>query len=194
MPEHLDCAETARVTDESSSKQPAEQAGGQVNAAPAGAASDQRLTFKQQYLKDLSFENPNAPAVYGELQNGPEVAVQLDMTAHRLQSRTFEIMLKVKAHASTEGRTAFLIEVDYGAVVTVGASVPKREVGWLVSVEAPRLLFPFARAIVAEATRDGGFPPLLINPVDFESLYQQRQRGDGTAETEGATDPAAVPE
>ncbi|WP_282604751.1 protein-export chaperone SecB [Pelagibius sp. Alg239-R121] len=157
------------------------------------------LIINMQYTKDLSFENPNAPAVYGEIAKGaPDLTIDIDVQPSRLQDRTFEVVLNLQARAMTGDKTAFLVELDYAGIISIGEHITAAEdIQFLVMVDAPRHLFPFARQILAEATRNGGFPPLVINPVDFVSLYKQRmaafaeaaEQSEDAGETEnGETD------
>jgi preprotein translocase subunit SecB len=148
------------------------------------------LVINMQYTKDLSFENPNAPMVYGEIaKSAPDLTIDIDVRPSKLQERTFEVVLNLQAKAMTGEKAAFLVELDYAGVVTIGEQVTKAEdIQFLIMVDAPRHLFPFARQILAEATRNGGFPPLVINPVDFVSLYKQRMAAfaEANAKSNGA--------
>ena len=145
-----------------------------AESEPTASRPDQPLVISTQYVKDLSFENPNAPGIYAEMRQAPDLNVHIDVAATRLQERNFEIVLKLRVNAEVQSKSAFIIELDYGGLVTVGTSVPDEHVQAVALVEAPRHLFPFARAIIAEATREGGFPPLLINPIDFLDLYKKQ--------------------
>ncbi len=148
------------------------------------------LVINMQYTKDLSFENPNAPMVYGEIaKSAPDLNIDIDVQPSKLQERTFEVVLSLQAKATQGDKTAFLVELDYAGVITLGEQVTKPEdIQFMVMVDAPRHLFPFARQILAEATRNGGFPPLVINPVDFLALYKQRMAAfaEASAQEEGA--------
>jgi preprotein translocase subunit SecB len=144
-------------------------ANGKDGAAPQGPV----LIINAQYLRDLSFENPRAPESLIGQTTPPEVSVDIDAKARQLNPELFEVVLALRVEARTANEVTFLIELEYGAVVTIRNAAPE-VIGHLALVEAPRLLFPFARAIVAEATRDGGFPPLLINPVDFADLQRRK--------------------
>ena len=138
------------------------------------------LVIRAQYIKDLSFENPNAPAVFtGLADQAPQVNINLDVNSTVLAERTYEVVLNVRANAETGGKAAFLVELDYAALVTVGAAVPEAEVEMFLLRETPRFLFPYARNTLAEVTRDGGYPPLVINPIDFDEFYQRHKRGNG---------------
>jgi len=162
-------------------------------AAPAGAAETPGdaaeappVAINVQYIRDFSFENPNAPHVMAELRAPPRIDVKVDVKIRNLAERVFEVCLSIAANATAAGasgeRAAFVVELDYAGVVTVQASVPEEHLGPILLIEVPRLLFPFAREIVATATRDGGYPPLLLNPIDFAELYQRQQQAQQPAQ------------
>ena len=138
------------------------------------AAAEAPLAIQVQYIKDLSFENPNSPQSLGDMGGtGPNINVDMNVDATRMGERQFEVILRMSAKAEREGRTIFEVELLYGGICQIGSQVPEDQISPLVMIEGPRMLFPFARGIVANATRDGGFPPLLLNPVNFVALYQQ---------------------
>lgn len=139
---------------------------------------EQRLLLNSQYIKDLSFENPNAPLIYSELGPNSGIDVSIDVDLNHLQDRLYEVVLSLHVKASAKEKTAFLIELQFAGLGTVGNSVPEDEIDRMLLIEVPRHLFPFARAVIGDVTRDGGFPPLLINPIDFEELYEHRRRSD----------------
>ncbi len=137
-------------------------------------SAEPNLMLRMQYLKDLSFENPLSPEIYSTLARSPDVSVNIDVTARPLAAADdFEIVLAITASAKLEDKTVFVIELTYGAVFQV-AGFPKENLQPILLIEIPRLMFPFARNIVADVTRDSGFPPLLIHPVDFVALYRQK--------------------
>ena len=153
----------------------------------AGPQADTQLLLNTHYVRDLSFENPNAPLIYAEVQKGPDLDVNIDVQVRHLQERLYEVMLATRVKASVEDKVAFLVELDFGGLATVGQGVPKSEIERLMLVEVPRFLFPFARAVISDVTRDGGFPPLLINPINFEELYKSRkEKGAQQIQTETA--------
>ena len=164
------------MTDETPTQPDA--AAGATGDATATAPTDEQqpaLTVNGQYVKDLSFENPNAPASLMQAgQQMPNVDVAVDVNASRLQDKVYEVVLSVRAEGKKEQETYFIAEVHYAGVFTIGGEVPEDYLQPMILIEAPRLLFPFARAIVSDAVRDGGFPPLLVHPIDFVGLYQQR--------------------
>jgi preprotein translocase subunit SecB len=154
--------------------------------APAqGQGAQPPLMVNIQYVKDLSFEVPGAPVIYTTLRAAPRVEINLDVQVRRLQEgqSSFEVTLaiRVEAHeASGNGGTAapgarvFLAELSYAGIFTLG-NVPENAIEPLLLVESPRILFPFARNILADVTRDGGFPPVLLQPIDFIALWQNRR-------------------
>lgn len=147
-------------------------AGGQ-DANAAGI--DSGFTIHTQYIKDLSVENPNAPHIFMEMKEAPGVTVNLDVTASRLQENTYEVVLHANVRATVQDKSAFIIELSYGGVVTIEGETTPDQRETLLLIEAPRYLFPVARNVIGGATRDAGYPPLLINPVDFAKLYREQK-------------------
>jgi len=139
----------------------------------ANAAQPQQMIINAQYVKDLSFENPRAPHSLIQPSAQPEVAINVDVKARNLGPEVFEVVLTVNVNARAQSEPVFLVELVYGAVVTV-KNTPESMLPAVILVEAPRLIFPFARAVIADATRDGGFPPLMINPIDFAELLRRQ--------------------
>jgi preprotein translocase subunit SecB len=137
-------------------------------------AAPQQLIVNAQYVKDLSFENPRAPQSLIQPTAQPSVDINVDVKAQNLGPNVFEVILTINATARVQDEPVFLVELAYGAVVTA-SNVPPEMLTSLVLVETPRMVFPFARAVIANATRDGGFPPLLINPIDFAELLRRHQ-------------------
>jgi len=147
---------------------------GENGAVPATSEGPQQLIVNAQYIKDLSFENPRAPDSLIQQTTPPEVEIKVDVKAGNLGPEVFEVTLTINITARTPSEPVFLVELAYGSVVTV-KNATAAMLPMLVLVEAPRMVFPFARAIIANATRDGGFPPLLINPIDFAELLRRQQ-------------------
>ena len=132
--------------------------------------TDRRILVHAQYIKDLSFENPNAPNVLMEGSTQPDVEITVNVGAQLIDDNQYEVTLNLAAKASSGDTALFLVDLTYAGVVTPeGASTD--EINPLIMIEAPRLLFPFARAIISDATRDGGFMPLNIQPIDFVAVY-----------------------
>ena len=143
--------------------------GGQVQDKPP------QLNVLAQYIKDFSFENPNAPRSLTptQPQQQPEIGIQINVNATPLSDSDIEVELKLEGKADAAGTVLFSFDLVFAGVFRI-QNVPQDSVHPLVMIECPRLLFPFAREIVASAVRNGGFPPLLIDPVDFVGLYQQK--------------------
>ena len=152
-------------------KQPS--AGGASSAAPGQAqVGAPPFVIKTQYVKDLSFENPRAPVSLQGLQTPPTIQVSVKVSGQRLTNGDYEVMLTITADAKTGADALFLVELTYTGIVALG-TVPREHERLLLFIEVPRFLFPFARSVIAEATREGGFPALLIQPVDFMELYRR---------------------
>jgi preprotein translocase subunit SecB len=130
-----------------------------------------------QYVKDISFENPNAPETLRPGQGGPEMDVNINMDAKKMESaeteNLYEVVLSLAASAKRADKAVFLADIQYGAVVSL-PGVDTEHHHPLLLVEVPKTLFPFARQLLAELTQSGGYPPLLLNPVDFRALYIER--------------------
>jgi preprotein translocase subunit SecB len=143
-------------------------------AQPAAAPNQQPgIHVLGQYVKDLSFENPNAPRSLRPSDKAPKLDVNVNVNAKPQSETDFEIDLKLEAKATRGEETLFIAEVSYAGLFQI-RNVPQEHMHPLLLIECPRLLFPFARQIIADATRQGGFPPLMIDPVDFAALYRQR--------------------
>jgi len=142
------------------------------NGTPPEAAPPPQLNVLAQYTKDLSFENPNAPASLAPQQQQPAINIQINVNANNVGQDDYEVALSVEGKAEGAGKVMFSFELVYAGVFRI-LNVPKENLHPLVMIECPRLLFPFAREIIATAVRDGGFPPLMLDPVDFVGLYRQ---------------------
>jgi preprotein translocase subunit SecB len=143
------------------------------NGAAAAADTQPQLNALVQYIKDLSFENPNAPRSLGPQERGPNISIQVNVNAKQLSDTDFEVDLNLEGSAGEGADTLFKFELAYAGVFRV-RNIPADQVHPVVMIECPRLLFPFARQIVADAVRNGGFPPLYIDPIDFAGLYRQK--------------------
>lgn len=125
-----------------------------------------------QYIKDLSFENPSAPAIY-QSQTAPAIDVQFNIGSGQIGEEVHEVVLKIDVRAEVDGQIAFIVDLAYAGLFGF-RNVPLDQIQPFLLGEAPRLLFPFARRVLADAVRDGGFPPLLLEPIDFGQLYLQQ--------------------
>ncbi|NCP61676.1 MAG: protein-export chaperone SecB [Alphaproteobacteria bacterium] len=132
------------------------------------------LTINAQYIKDLSFEHPNPVKTLQPSEAQPDINVNIDVTAQNIQESTFEVVLTIKADAQRDNEPLFISEIQYAGLFTLGEDLPKEAVHPVLMIECPRMLFPFARSVIANITREGGFPPLSLNPIDFAALYHQQ--------------------
>jgi preprotein translocase subunit SecB len=162
-----------------------------TSAPQAAGPAPQPLVVNIQYVKDLSFEVPGAPQIYSQLRTQPQVSINLDVQARRVQDgqSVFEVALIIRAEAhdvsaQSNGQaanpppTVFVAELTYAGVFTLNG-LPENAVEPVLLVECPRILFPFARNILSDVTRDGGFPPVLLQPIDFVALWQSRRAQAG---------------
>ena len=164
------------------------------NGAHPGAASSPQpiapdgpqLNALAQYAKDISFENPNAPRSLQPQQQGPQISIQVNVNAKQLAETDFEVDLSLEGNAKIAEEVLFAFDLTYSGVFRV-KNIPPNDLHAVIMIECPRLLFPFARQIVAEAVRNGGFPPLYIDPIDFVGLY--RQKADAAAAAGQAPEP-----
>lgn len=156
----------------------------QQNGSAVSSASDDAAPAAQlppsirilgQYLKDLSFENPNAPQALAPQQSQPDINISVNVNARNLGPNDFEVELHLDAKASAQDKVMFAAELVYAGTFRM-ENFPQQMMHPAVLIECPRLLFPFARQILAEATRNGGFPPLMLDPIDFAAMYQRRMQ------------------
>ena len=142
-----------------------------------------QIGVETQFIKDLSFENPVGPNATEVVTKAPEVNVEVSTNARPLDGDRYEVAIMIRGEAKTPETTVFIVELTYAGVLTI-SNAPKDAIGPILLIEGARLLFPFARNIVADVSRDGGFPPLLINPIDFAQLYRDQHMTEG--QTNGA--------
>jgi preprotein translocase subunit SecB len=141
---------------------------------PAAAANPApQMKILGQYLKDLSFENPNAPQSLNTQANQPEISISVNVNARTISPTDFEVELHLDAKASHNDKVVFAAELLYAGVFRL-ENIPQEALHPVVLIECPRMLFPFARQVLADATRNGGFPPLMLDPIDFAAMYQKR--------------------
>ncbi|EJF74501.1 protein-export chaperone SecB [Bartonella alsatica] len=126
-----------------------------------------------QYLKDFSFENPSAPRSLRPREKTPQIDININVNANPIGDDNYDVILSLSVKANDDTETLFHVELIYGGVFHI-KNIPQEHVMPLVFIECPRLLFPFARQIISEATQNGGFPPLWIDPIDFAALFQKR--------------------
>jgi len=163
--------------------------------APEGADSPQAGVLAQ-YVRDLSFENPNAPAsLQSQTNTKPAIDVNVNVGVRQINAEVYEVELKITAKATQKAedeseQVAFVVELSYGSLFGI-RNLPEEALKPFLLIQAPNLMFPFARRIVADASRDGGFPPLLLEPINFEALYRsqlaQEAQENGAASSDEPT-------
>ncbi|WP_066793379.1 protein-export chaperone SecB [Sphingomonas soli] len=141
--------------------------------APNGEDTAPSVGVISQYVKDLSFENPSSPAIY-QSQVQPAIDVQFNIGSANVGEGVYEVVLKIEVRAQAETQTAFIVDLSYAGLFGL-RNIPEDQVDPFLLGEAPRILFPFARRILADAIRDGGFPPLMLEPIDFAGIYIQQR-------------------
>lgn len=146
-----------------------------VEAPQPQPGSQPSMRVLGQYLKDLSFENPNAPQSLAPQQTQPDINIAVNVNARNLAPTDFEVELHLDAKATLQGKVVFAAELLYAGAFRL-ENFPQNLLHPAVLIECPRMLFPFARQILADATRNGGFPPLMLDPIDFASMYQKRMQ------------------
>ncbi len=158
-----------------------------ANETNGNGSASPSLSILAQYTKDLSFENPGAPRSLQARENAPDININVNVNANPLSESDFDVVLTLNAEAKDGERVLFHTELVYGGVFRV-TGFPQEHMLPLLFIECPRLLFPFARQIIADVTRNGGFPPLMIDPIDFAQMFTQRM-----AEEQARAQVSAVP-
>lgn len=147
-------------------------------AAPTpGAAPDAgRFAIVTQYIKDLSFESPNAPSIFAvAAKTQPQIGLNIDVTAQRMQGRLAEVVMRLRVDAKVEEKVAFIMELDYAALCSIDTSASIDATERFLCVDAAQLLFPYVRHLVSSHIREAGYQPLLLQPIDFGQLYEKRK-------------------
>lgn len=159
--------------------------------AAAGNVNEQELPqfrILAQYVKDLSFENPNAPESFRTGEDVPKTDVGIDVQARRRDEPDhFEAEIKLTISSKRGDTTLFIVELEYGGIFLI-KNVVEESLQPVLLIECPRMLFPFARRIIADTVRDGGFPPMMLDPIDFAALYRaqlERAQQQAAQEAEG---------
>ncbi|EBU7498070.1 protein-export chaperone SecB [Salmonella enterica subsp. enterica serovar Typhi] len=146
-------------------------------AASNGNGAAPTLNVLAQYVKDLSFENPGAPNTLRARDKAPGINIGVNVNANPISETEFDVLLTLNAKATVDKDVLFNIELVYGGVFNI-ENFPQEHMLPVLFIECPRLLFPFARQIIAECTRNGGFPPLMLDPIDFAQMFQQKMAED----------------
>mgnify|MGYP001195360464 FL=1 len=140
------------------------------------------ITINAQYTKDLSFEAPTVPGIFSVMQQkSPDMEISINVTTAEFEKNVYEVVLDLSARCTVGEETGFILELEYAGLFTV--NVEEEVKGAVLLIECPRLLFPFARNIMADVSRDGGFPPLMLGPIDFAALYQAELEKQNTNKT-----------
>lgn len=137
-----------------------------------------QFVINTQYLKDLSFENPKAPDSLKIFDSKPEIKIDIDINSKPLKNHgedIYEVNLMIKGSTTVKNEIMFLIEATYSGIFTI-KNAPSDVLEKVLLIECPKFLFPFLRTIIANNTRDGGFPPLMITPIDFVGLYESKKK------------------
>lgn len=141
----------------------------------AGSANGEapRFHVTGQYVKDLSFENPGAPSTLVSMDEKPRIEVNIDLDAKKLREDLFEVTLRIQAQGKSSDKNLFVVDLSYAGLFTL-MNIPAERLEQILMVDCPFVLFPYARRIVSDATRDGGFPPLMLEPIDFFAMYRKK--------------------
>lgn len=158
--------------------------------APADAAAGPAFTIEKIYVKDVSFESPNAPAVFHEAVQ-PELQLNLNQRVQRLNENAFEVVLAITLTCSAGGRTAYVAEVQQAGVFGLVGLEPQA-IDVLLGTQCPNILFPYVRSLISDLIQAGGFPPFYLQPINFEALYAEslRQRAQGGEPSLADSEPA----
>lgn len=158
-------------------------------ANPAAAPGQQpapSIAIKAQYLRDLSFENVSVQQSDGRMDDKPEIQVGVNLDAKKRGENMYEVILKTTATAKGQDAVMFLVELEYAGMFEI-KNVPDNQLHPVLMIECPRIIFPFARRIISDVTRDGGYPPLMLDMVDFAGIYRaelEKRRAASNLETE----------
>jgi preprotein translocase subunit SecB len=161
-------------------KEPTENGNGQAAGNGNANQTAASLNVLTQYVKDLSFENPGAPQSLRSRDKAPAININVNVNANPIADKEYDVTLTLNAKAEVDKAVLFNIELVYGGVFRIDG-FPQEHMLPILFIECPRLLFPFARQIIAESSRQGGFPPLMIDPIDFAQMFQQRMAQEQAA-------------
>lgn len=161
------------------------------SASTQNQSAQAPLIVNAQYVKDLSFENPSPLLNITGNEEKPSIAIQIEAQAHNLADRSFEVVLRIRVDAKRKEVQVFLLDLEYAGAFTIGNEVPEEYLRPILMIECPRILFPFARNVIAATTQEGGYPALLLTPVDFSDLYQ-RQMAQEQAQKEQPKSPVVL--
>lgn len=132
------------------------------------------IAINTQYIRDLSLEIPHAPEIFRDLNQAPELSINVDVNANHMHDNFFNVELNITMNGDVNNKKLFILELKYAAIVSL--NLPEEHIEAVLLVEIPRMLFPFARSIVTNCLVDGGLPPFMLNPIDFVMMYQNRKK------------------
>ena len=140
------------------------------------------VLIQSQYIKDMSMEIPHAPAIFKKLkQHNPQVNVEVNIEAHKLEEdKTFDVLLNIRINGDVEQEKAFILELSYGAVVSL--NIPEEHQEPVLMIEIPHMMFPYARQIVSTTMTNAGLPPLMLNPIDFMTIFNAKKARENGAQ------------
>jgi preprotein translocase subunit SecB len=155
------------------SKKKADNGNGGTDATEQAKPAQPMLNVLAQYVKDFSFENPNAPNSLRAREQSPKIDISVNVNANAMADSSYEVELLIEAKATAGEEVVFNTELNYAGIFRL-QGIPEQTLQPALLIECPRILFPFARQIISDSTRNGGFPPLMIDPIDFSRLYQSK--------------------
>jgi preprotein translocase subunit SecB len=158
-----------------------EETNGTSSGEEATEGKQPQISVLGQYVKDLSFENPRAPQSLRGPGNNPNVQINFNVQAQAIGDDVYEVSLTIEANAGTDEGNLYALELIYAGGFRL-KDLPQQAMRPVLFIECPALLFPFVRRLVADLTREGGFPPLFLDPIDFAALYRQRLAQDQAAQ------------
>lgn len=147
----------------------------------AGNEEIPRFHVTGQYVKDLSFENPGAPGTLVSMDEKPQIEVNIDLGAKKMRDDLYEVTLHINAKAKSKDKSVFLVDLAYAGIFTL-MNIPEERLEQILMVDCPFILFPYARRVVSDVTRDGGFPPLMLEPIDFFSMFRRKKEAAAAEE------------
>lgn len=133
-----------------------------------------------QYIKDLSFKVPNAPEIYLNPQDKPDIGLSIDIDAKKIEDSNFEIVLKINADAKSNGQELFNLDITYGGIFAIGSEIEGEMLEQILLIYCPNMLFPYMRRAISDLVADAGFSPLMLDPIDFAMLYSRRKAAENS--------------
>ncbi|MHA1517279.1 MAG: protein-export chaperone SecB [Alphaproteobacteria bacterium] len=161
----------------------AASSGGSSSTAGAPAGERPQLAVVGQYVKDLSFESPGAPQTLQGPGENPQLKVGVNVNAGSRGEDVYEVAVNIDAHAKSDSGVIYNVELVYGGLFRI-RNVPQQMMQRIMFVDCPTILFPFVRRVLSDIVRDGGFPPLMLDPIDFARLYAQNVAGQDTEQAQ----------